>query len=242
MGRASGLRPALGFLSVLGGAAEPTPAAVTWFPMLGAGMGLVLGGFWLVVARFWPPPVAAALVVLADLALTGMLHFDGLVDSADGLLSPMDRARRLAVMDDPSVGAFGLGAGVLVLLLRWVALSALAASPLLLATLWCASRSMMAIALRWSRPARSGGMTAKFASRPGRSAVGGTLIALFAMATMGWLGSGVMGLIAAIGALGAGAGVVGLARRRLGGYTGDVLGAAGVVGETAGLLLAAARW
>ena len=84
-------------------------------------------------------------VVAADLAVTGMLHFDGLVDSADGLLAPMAPDRRLAVMADPGVGAFGLAVGGTVLLVRWVALSSLRPGILLVAGLWCLSRTAMAV-------------------------------------------------------------------------------------------------
>ena len=73
----------------------------------------------------FPPAVAGGLAVAADLALTGMLHLDGLADSADGLLPPLPRDRRLAVMRSPDVGAFGVAAVVSAIGLRWAALAAL---------------------------------------------------------------------------------------------------------------------
>ena len=106
----------------------------------------MLGLLWWAAARAWPPLVAAALVVVADLALTGMLHFDGLVDSADGLLPHLERERRLEVMREPTVGAFGLGVGAAALVLRWAALAVLAPSILLLVGVWAASRSAMVLA------------------------------------------------------------------------------------------------
>nr|MDQ3643801.1 adenosylcobinamide-GDP ribazoletransferase [Actinomycetota bacterium] len=126
------MRKALSFLTPFGGAAVPSPSALSWFPVVGAGMGLTLGAIWWAADRLWAAPVAAAVVVAADLALTGMLHFDGLVDSADGLLPPMETDRRLEVMSDPAAGAFGVGVAVVVLLLRWTALTTLAPSPVLL--------------------------------------------------------------------------------------------------------------
>ncbi|MDQ4089145.1 MAG: adenosylcobinamide-GDP ribazoletransferase, partial [Actinomycetota bacterium] len=78
------MRRALSFLTPLGGPVAPSPAALPWFPVVGAVLGLTLGGVWWLADRLWVAPVAAAVVVAADLALTGMLHFDGLVDSADG--------------------------------------------------------------------------------------------------------------------------------------------------------------
>ena len=102
------MRRALAFLTPLFGASEPRPKTLTWFPFAGAALGLVLGALWWGAERVWPAAVAAAIVVAADLALTGLLHVDGLADSADGLLPHLDRARRLEVMATPDVGAFGV--------------------------------------------------------------------------------------------------------------------------------------
>jgi adenosylcobinamide-GDP ribazoletransferase len=236
------MRPAhqaLAFLTPFGGAAAPTPAAVPWFPIVGAGMGLILGGIWWAAAQVWAAPVAAAVVVAADLGLTGMLHLDGLVDTADGLLPPhADRAVRLAVMADPAAGAFGVGATVSVLLLRWAALAALAPSAALLGALWCGSRLAMAVAARavpYARP--GGGLATAFLDPSGWAnvAVAGILVGAVLVGIA--QGDAVAGVaVLAVSA----AAVVGLASRRIGGFTGDVLGAAGMVGETFGLLAAAA--
>jgi adenosylcobinamide-GDP ribazoletransferase len=232
------MRRALSFLTPLGGASAPAPGALAWFPVVGAAMGLALGGVWWLADRLWAAPVGAAVVVAADLALTGMLHFDGLVDSADGLLPPLDPARRLDVMADPATGAFGVGVGVAVLLLRWASLATLAPSPLLLGALWSASRLAMAVAARTVPYARPAGLASAFLA-PGRRrvSVAGVLLCA-ALAVLG-RGDAVVGVAVLVIAAAA---VVRLAVRRIGGFTGDVLGAAGVVGETAGLLAAAARW
>ena len=83
-------------------------------------------------------------MVLADLGLTGMLHLDGLADTADGLLPHLTRERRLEVMREPTVGAFGVGAVVIVLLGRFAVFATLRPAPLLVAALWCTSRTAMA--------------------------------------------------------------------------------------------------
>ena len=233
------MRRAVSFLTPFGGAVAPSPAAVGWFPVVGAALGLVLGAVWWGGSRLWPAAVAAAVVVAADLALTGMLHLDGLADAADGLLAPMERARRLEVMADPATGAFAVGTVGSVLLLRWAALAAMSPSPLLLGGLWCASRSVMAATVRLVPYARPGGGLAT-AFLGGRRAP--LTLGLVAAVALSGLGRGLAGAAAVAVAVAAGAGVVALARRRLGGFTGDVLGAAGMVGETAGLLVAAARW
>ena len=234
------LRRAVAFLTPVGGAAAPSPAAVSWFPVVGALIGLTVGLVWWGGGELWPPVVAAALTVAADLALTGALHADGLVDSADGLLPPLDRERRLEVMADPRAGAFGVIAVVAMLLLRWAALVGRQPSVWLLAALWCLSRTVMAVALRTLPYARAGGLAQSF--RGGSAAaVGATGVALTVvlLAAAGELAAGMAAAVAAVAAAGA---VLLLALRRLGGYTGDVLGAAGLVAETAGLVVAAARW
>lgn len=244
MTRASDAGAAVAFLTPVGGGRAPSPEALMWFPAVGASMGLALGGAWWIAAQVWPAPVAAAVVVVADLGLTGMLHLDGLVDAADGLLPHLRRQERLDVMADPRAGAFGVGATAAVLLVRWSALSALPPRPLLLAGLWCASRTTMAVVARALPYARPTGLASAFLD-PTRTARSDA-----EMAVVGLVGSlalagatGGRGGIAAVAGLAAGAAAVtALARRRLGGFTGDVLGAAGLVGETVGLAVAAARW
>ncbi len=233
------MRRALAFLTPFLGAAEPRPQTLGWFPLAGAALGLVLGAVWWGAEWAWPPAVAAAIVVAADLAFTGLLHIDGLADTADGLLPHLDRNRRLEVMAAPDVGAFGVATVGAVLLLRWAALATMAPSPLLLGGLWCASRTAMAVTARTVPYARPGGLASSFLG--GRALltalVGGALAVALAFA-----GPGVPGVIAVGAVVMGAAGVVVLARRRLGGFTGDVLGAGGMVGETAGLVVAAARW
>lgn len=250
------MRAAVSFLTPFGSATEPTPAALDWFPVVGAAIGLTVGGVWWLAARAWPAPAAAAVVVAVDVALTGYLHLDGLVDSADGLLPPMPAERRLAVMADPRIGAFGAVTLGAVLLLRFGALASSAPALLVVGGLWCGSRSAMAVVARSSPYVRPGGLAAAFVDPP-RGATGfapaggrGRLGVLLPPALVGAVvsvglavvGRGVHGLVA-IGAEMVGvAAVVVLARRRIGGFTGDVLGAAGVVGETLGLLALAAKW
>src|SRR5262245_30171375 len=236
------MRSALGFLTVVGGAAPPDRRAPAWFGVVGAALGLAVGGVWWVAGELWPPLVAAVLALTADAALTGMLHYDGLADSADGLLPPLDRTRRLDVMATPGIGAFGALALGLVVLARVAGLGALQPDPLLVAGLWTASRSAMALALAWLPYARAdGGAAAGFRNGSPAPALAGLAVgwAVVAWSFEGGWGPGV--LVVAGGLAGFG-GVVALARRRLGGYTGDVLGAAGLIAETVGLLVAAARW
>jgi adenosylcobinamide-GDP ribazoletransferase len=240
---ASGFRQAVAFLTPLGGAAAPSPAAFLWFPVVGALLGLALGGLWWAADDRLGPLVAAALVVTADLGLTGALHFDGLLDSADGLLPHLPAERRLAVMAEPHVGAFAVAAGGSALLLRTGALAAFAgARPLLLAALWCLSRTTMAVTARGRPYARREGLASSFLDRPPAGGVPPwTVPALGGLLAVGLAALDDPRSILAVVAAGLGGlGIVALAERRLGGFTGDTLGAAGIVAETTGLLAAVA--
>src|SRR5262249_24492850 len=182
---------------------------------------------------------------------TGMLHLDGLADAADGLLPPLSRARRLQVMADPRLGAFGEVGLAIVLLARFGAFASMPPSPLAVAGLWSGPGTAMAVTARAVPYARPKGLASAFlpdagtrreaAARLAGPAVLGLAGGLLALA-LAFAGRGALG-VAAVGAEAAGAGaVVFLAWRRLGGFTGDVLGAAAVVGETAGLRTRALRW
>jgi adenosylcobinamide-GDP ribazoletransferase len=241
------VRAAVAFLTPFGGARPPDAGTLDWFPLVGACLGLVLGGVWWVASRAWTGPVAAAVVVAADLVITGLLHFDGLIDSADGLLPPLAPARRLEVMADPHVGAFGVVVAAAVLLMRWASLATLHPGILLVAGLWCLSRTAMAVVARTQPYVRgAGGLAHAFGvASTGRSGMRqwlplGAGLALVALLLGFWrVGPGAAAGGAAVVTVAA---VVLLARRRIGGYTGDVLGACGVLAESVGLIVAAARW
>ena len=225
------MRAALGFLTPLGGARTPSSRALPWFPIVGALVGVGVGGAWWVGAEVWNPAVGAALAIVADLALTGMLHHDGLGDAADGLLPHLPRERRLEVMRQPDVGAFGVAAIGGALLLQYAALSTMDVDVVLLVALLATTRGLAALVLA-SRPyARPGGLADVFRGRsPVAWVVAVAVLVLLAVDEP----------LAAVVSVGTFAGVIALGERRLGGYTGDVLGAAIVVAQTAGLLAASA--
>lgn len=235
------MRRALAFLTPLGGAAVPDARTLSWFPAVGALLGAALGAIWWGAEQLWPPLVAAAVVIAADLALTGLLHVDGLVDAADGLLpQAVTRERRLALMEEPTAGAYGVAVLGAALLLRCTALASMEPDVLLVAGIWCGSRTAMAVAARAVPYARAGGGLATALLGGGWRAVG--LIGLVGAVGLAIVAEGDAAPLAIVFGLLASAGVVWLAKRRLGGFTGDVLGAAGVVGETVALVVAAARW
>jgi len=242
-----GFASALSLLTIVGRGAGAGPEAVGWFPVVGAALGGGLGVAWWAFGRVLPPLVAAGLVVAGDLVLTGMLHADGLIDAADGLLPHLERAQRLEIMAEPQVGAFGVTAAFGVFVVRFGALASIPhasvlADVLLIAAIWVASRSLMALSMIRLSYVRDTGMAAAFGASGSWAhpvvPVAGLVAALAALLVWRPIAGGAV-LAAEIAAFGA---VLLVSERRLGGYTGDVLGAAGVVGETIALVLASAKW
>ena len=211
-----------------------------WFPVAGAAIGLVVGSVWWAADRAFPPLLAAAIVVVVDLAITGFLHVDGLADSADGLLPHLERDRRLEVMADPTTGAFAVAAVAAVVVVRVVALGSRPVDVGLIVGLWCASRSTMALVALTRPYARPGGLATVFmGDRVAPVLAGAGILAGGVLATAS---DGLAGFAATVALVLGAAAVVALAQRRIGGFTGDVLGAAGLVGETVALVVAAAKW
>lgn len=227
---------AFSFLTCFGTGAAPTAKTARFFGVVGVALGLVLGGSWVLLDRWQPPLVAAVLVVVIDAALTGMLHFDGLADSGDGLCAPMPRNQRLAVMRTPDVGAFGVVVVVLVLFLRVATLAAIEPNVWLLASVWAASRALAALVIATVPYARTEGLASAFAGDKTLTAFAAGSIVVAALIGLAWQAP--EGLVPVAGVVVAAMAVLVFARERLGGYTGDVLGALIVIGETVGLLVA----
>ena len=99
--------------------------ASVWYPFV----GLVIGGFawltWMGTTRIFPASVAGILTLVVWVALTGGLHLDGLADCCDGLMASTTVERRLEIMKDPRLGAFGGIGLLLVLMLKAAILSSL---------------------------------------------------------------------------------------------------------------------
>ena len=212
--------------------------ALPWFAVVGAMLGAILGGTWWLADRLWFEPLAATIVVTVDLALTGMLHVDGLADSADGLLPHAERPRRLEIMRTPDVGAFGVAVVALALLLQVGALATRAVSVPLMIGVWAAARAVVASVPAFVPYARDTGIASGLLEH----APPWPVLIVVPAAAVAAIGTGFAGVAGVGFGVAAGVGVVLTARRRLGGFTGDVLGATVVVVQTVGLVVAAARW
>lgn len=213
-------------------------AAWAW-PLVGALIGALAGGaLWLGLALGLPPLAAAAGALAVSLTLTGAFHEDGLADCADGFGGGMTPARRMEIMLDSRVGAFGAAALVLALLAK-AAFMAEMSGPLAVAALAAAgalSRAAVPLILLLGPQARAGGMAAS-AGPPGWPTV---LAALATGLALGWLALGWLGVwwiaVAMLSAaLLAALATRAVARAKIGGVTGDVLGAAQITGELAAL-------
>jgi adenosylcobinamide-GDP ribazoletransferase len=214
--------------------AEHLGRACAWFPVVGLGLGVLLAGLDRALAAWFPPLLAALLTVTAWKLMTGGLHLDGLADCLDGLAG-RDREHRLAIMRDSRIGTFGAVGLILFLMLELVTLSELTPDArwrALLVTPAIARSAPPLLARLWS-PARESGQGAAFVGGVGRA---GALIAL-AAATLAALGVlGVAGLVATVAGLAASVTAARFLTGRLGGLTGDVLGAAVEIAELVALL------
>lgn len=235
---------ALGFLTRLpvgGGVYSEADfrGCVLWFPAVGLTVGVLQGLTAWGAASIFPAPVAAALALAAAVLVSGGLHLDGLMDTVDGLASGRPPEEALAIMRDSRVGAHGVTAAAVVLLLQFAALLALAEQGraqvvAVLAVVAALARTAMALAIILYPYRRAKGLGSSFRGAGRRELFG----ALGLAAGVGWILLSWQGLILLAVAFGLcliyGRGVV----RFLGGLTGDTYGALAEMVTTA-LLLAA---
>jgi adenosylcobinamide-GDP ribazoletransferase len=210
-----------------------------FFPLVGAGIGAATGGVAYALAGPLTPLLAALLGLATAAVLTGVLHLDALADTADAL-GAATRERALEIMRDHSIGAYGGVALVLDLGLKAAALAALADGRGVLRFAVCAAAAsraapvLLSAALPYAR-AGDGLGRALGTTRAARSIAALGIAALICVAVAGTDGAILLGVAAAVAVT---AGL--LARRRFGGITGDVLGAAAELSETAALVVAVA--
>jgi len=221
-----------------------------WYPLVGLALGAIAWGAYAGLLAVLPSLVAAGLVVLLLQAVTRGLHMDGLMDTADGLLSGAPRERALEIMKDSNVGAMGVVAAVLILILKVAALGALAradaAAPLLAG--WCAARALPALDVYVWPYARTAGTGEAFTRERtiGPVALAAALLAAGVVATMfvsvaaSGAGAWYAGLVVAVIAMGVALLVQAAVAKRLGGLTGDVYGMGIELAETAALAVGCA--
>jgi adenosylcobinamide-GDP ribazoletransferase len=209
------------------------------FPVAGILVGLIGAIVYGIAHRLGLPPwPAAALSVAATMLATGCLHEDGLADTADGFGGGNTREQKLAIMRDSHIGAYGVCALAMSLLLR---VGALASLPSAHAVVWAliasqaAARATMPALMLLLPPARGDGLSHDAGRPPGEAVAAAAVIGFLILALCLHFGHGLLALIllAAIVAL-----VAWFATRQIGGQTGDVMGALEQVSEIAVLLVA----
>ncbi len=215
---------------------EVTPAAfgasVRYFPLVGALIGAILAAACHLAAPVLSVHSLAVVLVILEFVLTGGLHYDGLMDSADGLMSGRSRERKLEIMKDSRVGAYGVVVFVFLVLAKFSFLLDLlgdTASPLAaLFAMPVLGRFAMVVAITAFPYARPEGIGKAFADLAGYRSllIAGTLV-LVLVAPLG------LTALAALAAAILGAAAVGsYATRHLGGLTGDIYGAVTEITET----------
>lgn len=211
--------------------------AAAYFPLVGLTLGFFMAGAAWAALPLFPLPVVAVLALVLNFFLTRGLHLDGLADTADGLMGPVGRDKALWAMADSAVGAMGAVALILVLALKIALLASFSPLQLLPALFFMplAGRWAMVYAGSLHQPARDEGLGSLFLRELGyrqllRASLGAVIflgaVALIDPALAPALLLGCLGALAGAHILAA------LAARRLGGLTGDILGAVGELGET----------
>lgn len=204
------------------------------FPLVGVFVGILscLAGM-IAFALNGSAPIAAGVMLAVNMILTGAMHEDGLADCADGFWGGFDPTRRLEIMKDSQIGTYGVLALLIILGLRWLALSAVISSGFAGVIAAAAlSRGVMPIMMSMMRHARDNGLSHSI-GRPTRKAAVTSLSIASGIAIL-FIG---LGAIIAIAITIAVAFVVAiLAKTKIKGQTGDVLGGTQVLCETAILL------
>jgi adenosylcobinamide-GDP ribazoletransferase len=209
--------------------------AVWAYPLAGLTVGVIaacVGSIWQWIGL--SDGLVAAAVLAIMVIITGAMHEDGLADSADGLWGGWDRDRRLEIMKDSRIGSYGVIALCLSLLARWIAIEALISAG----WMWCAlpivatlSRVPMVALMHLMEPARAGGLS-RSVGRPDKAPVGVALLIGLAVAAAlgGWT---VFPLFIFVTL--ATVKVALIAQAKIGGQTGDILGAAQQIAEITAL-------
>jgi adenosylcobinamide-GDP ribazoletransferase len=221
----------LAFLTILPvprrwcGESRELERSIVWFPLIGLLIGGLIAGFDLGASALLPVLPASVLTVIAMVAISGALHLDGLADTADGFLSSRPRERILEIMRDSRVGPMGVLAIVGMLLLKVAAVASLAPAARFGAVLLMPLAGRMAPVLLMSTLGyvRENGLVTAFQRKRTFFA---PLLTVASLAAAGFLAAGVAGLTAAAAAVGVTALFARWCRARIGGYTGDTLGAA----------------
>ena len=201
--------------------AQEMGRAVGWFPLVGVVLGLLLYGINNMAQLIFPVSVSAAITLFAWVMFTRAFHLDGFMDTCDGLFGGFTAQRRLEIMKDSRMGAFGVAGGVLMLLTQYAALSAstnLFVALILATTL---GRWSSPLVIYWFPYAREDGLGIEMKRNVGSREV---LLATSIMSITAWLVYGWPGFLFMVAAAAIGFLVAVYTMRLLPGLTGDIYG------------------
>lgn len=210
--------------------------SMAFFPAIGLLIGFFSWGMFYLVSEWVPERISVLLLIFLPIVLTGGLHLDGLADFADGFMGGSDKKSVLRIMKDPHIGTFGCAAVVLLLIAKFECLSAVPYLPYYLAALTGAR--WVQVVLSFFLPSAPGadGLGTQVAGRVrARDLVIASLI-FFPLVV--WLK--VFGIIAVIGVIILALVLALIYMKRIGGLTGDLIGAASEMTELLILLLSVA--
>ncbi|MBI5556773.1 MAG: adenosylcobinamide-GDP ribazoletransferase [Deltaproteobacteria bacterium] len=216
----------------LGLAEQDLAGSLPCFPVIGLLAGIVAAGAAAVISPYFAPPVTAVLVVLLLLFVSAGLHMDGLADTADGFFSSRPREKILAIMRDSHTGAMGVMAIGAVLLLKVAALASLPEGGIMLAALLMplAGRAVLVWLTAYVPYARpEGGLASLFYQGGNRGAAWWSLLLLGGVC---WLLAAEAGLVVLAVVLLCTFFFGGYCQKKIGGVTGDTLGAGCELAET----------
>ena len=205
-----------------------------YFPLVGLIIGLLLALLYIVFRAVLPTPVNCILLIGALAVITGAHHIDGLMDTCDAFAAGKTRAQRLEIMKDTRVGAFGITAAILVLLTKYICLSATVGVSALLTFPMLSRWAITGLALIFPSAGDSGSFYTLKSGADWGGFIGATVIALAAAILLNGLVIGpliMLGLFGLLYCLGV------LFRSYFGGLTGDCCGALIESGEVITLIL-----
>ena len=208
--------------------------AVAFFPLVGLGLGTILTAINALLNLLFPPNLSTALLLAAWILLTGVLHLDGFLDACDGLFGGFTPESRLHIMRDERVGAYALAGGVLLLLIKFTALTSvpnLTTAIILVPTLGRWAISLAVVSFPYARETGLG-RTMKNEAGPAERLLAtafALIVAIFAGGLFGLVAMAAVALTVWLGSK--------YVMKRIPGLTGDIYGALCEISEVVMLLI-----
>ncbi|MGR3309962.1 MAG: adenosylcobinamide-GDP ribazoletransferase [Candidatus Brocadiales bacterium] len=222
-----------------------TGAAMVWFPAVGLLIGVFLAAIYLLLIKWFPSTVSDALILAVFLVITGGLHLDGIADSCDGIFGSYDKEKRLEIMRQSTIGTFGVLGLICILGIKYLGIHNLTYDNRLLGSLWLSQKGtallLMPAVGRWTQVlaaalstyARGDGVGKVFIDNARlRHAIYSSLFLLVPL----WFFCGINGLmifavVTIVTLL-----ITQYVKGKIGGMTGDTLGAVNEISEVVFLL------